>query len=139
MLRNTLAVIVGLVAGMALNMALVLANVWLHPLPEGADFSDTQAMQDYFAQLPTLAFALILVAHLGQAFFGGWIAALISRTSPVMVALVVGAISMIGGIMNLIDLPHPQWMWLEVPFHLIFSLAAGSFVSLRRKAATPVT
>ena len=56
-----------------------------------------------------------------------------------MVALVVGAISMIGGIMNLIDLPHPQWMWLEVPFYLIFSLAAGSFVSLRRKAATPVT
>jgi hypothetical protein len=43
MIRNILAVIVGLAAGMAVNMALVMLNGYvLFPMPEGMDMYDQE-------------------------------------------------------------------------------------------------
>lgn len=48
MLWYTLAVVIGLAAGMAVNMALILLNSKvLYPAPDGLDFKDKAGFQAY--------------------------------------------------------------------------------------------
>lgn len=126
MLRNLIAVVVGMLAGMAVNMSLVLLAMFLYPMPEGVDFSDSEAMPAYFATIPATGFLIVLAAHLGQSFFGGLVAALLSSDRPRVMALIIGGLTLIGGVANLIKLPHPLWMWLEVPGYLLTAWFAAS-------------
>ena len=125
MLRNMCAVLVGLLAGMAFNMVLVILNTLLYPIPEGVDFSNADAMAKYFSSLPLVAFLIVMIAHIGQAFVGGYVAASISKSSPMLVAMIVGSISLLAGVYNMMSLPLPVWMWVEVPLYLIAAYAAA--------------
>ncbi len=126
-LRDGLAVVLGMLAGTTVNMTLVLFALFLFPMAEGSDFSDTDAMADYFATIPVAGLLLILAAHLGQSFFGGLVAALLSPTRPRAMALIIGVISLIGGVMNMSQLPLPAWMWIEVPGYLLVAWFAASW------------
>ena len=73
MLRNIGAVVLGLFAGIAVNMGFIMLNSYmLFPMPEGMDMNDPEQMNAYVATLPTAAFLVVLIAHLGQSFVGGW-------------------------------------------------------------------
>ena len=67
MIRNILAVVVGLIVGMIFNMCVVLLNTTLYPMPEGVTFEDADGTAAYFAELPVTAFLIVIVAHVGQA------------------------------------------------------------------------
>ncbi len=137
MIRNFIAVIVGLFAGMVVNMALVMLNGYvLFPMPEGTDMNDTEQMNAYVATLPTLAFFVILAAHLGQAFAGGWVAARLGSSRPMLLALIVGVLSLAGGIMNMLMIEGPTWMYIELPLYLVVAWLAGRMEVGRRAAAS---
>ena len=94
------AVLVGLGVGMAVNMALIQLNsTVLYPAPEGMDMNDPEQLQAYMDTLPAAAFLVVMAAHLGQALIGGWLAACLAVKRPVLLALIVGAFTMVGGIM----------------------------------------
>ena len=136
MVRNVVAVVVGLAVGMVVNMALVMLNVGvLFPMPEGTSMADPERFAAYLAALPATAFLVAVVAHLGQAFVGGWTAARLGASHPVVLALIVGGFTLVGGVINLIQLPGPTWMWLEVPLYLLVALAAGRREQRRRVAS----
>lgn len=136
MIRNLIAVFLGMLAGMAVNMSLVMVTLVLHPMPEGVAFTDTEAMPEYFASIPVTGFLIVLAAHLGQSFFGGLVAALLSKDRPRTMALIIGVLSLIGGVVNLIDLPHPMWMWIEVPGYILVAWFAASLaMRLKRSSA----
>ncbi len=133
MLRNIGAVVLGLVLGMAINMGLILANMSLFPGPEGLDFNDTQAMADYVGGLPTQAMFLPMLAHVAQAACGGWVAARLGASHVQVLAMIVGVLTVVGSVMNFVQLPSPIWMWAEVPLELGFGWAVGT-LELRRRA-----
>ena len=81
------------------NMAIFKLNETIYPMPEGVDFSDTEGFAAYVSTLPLIALLLVLTAHLGQSFFGSWVAAAISKKQPMIVAMIVGVLSLIGGIL----------------------------------------
>ena len=136
MVRNVVAVIVGLAAGMAVNMALVMLNVEvLFPMPAGMDMYDPAQMNEYMDGLPFMAFAVVLAAHLGQSFVGGWVAARLGASRPMLLAMIVGVLSLAAGIMNMMSLDHPTWMYIELPLYLVVAWWAGG-VEVRRRAAT---
>ncbi len=132
MIRNICAVFVGLIAGMMVNTLIVMFSTVLYPMPEGVSFNDREGLAAYIETLPATAFLIVMLAHLGQAFFGGWIAALISRSAPMLVAMVIGVLSMLAGLYNLSSLPAPAWMWIEVPLYLVAAWAAARLVLARR-------
>ncbi len=135
MLRNIGAVIVGLVAGMIFNMALVQINLSIFPLPEGADPADATAMKEAIGAMPAAAWILVFAAHLGQAFVGGWVAARLGRSQPMLLALIVGGLSLAGGVANVLILSAPTWTWIEMPFYLVFAWLAGRIETSRRARA----
>ena len=129
MIRNIIAVVVGVIVGMVFNMAVVILNTAvLFPVPEGFNWNDPDAVGAYFTNLPLTAFLVVLVAHLGQAFFGGLVAALISRNAAMTVAMIIGVLSMLAGIANMMMVPNPAWMWIEVPLYLVAAWFAGRIV-----------
>lgn len=132
MLRQLGAVFAGLVVGSIANMAIIVASWTMWPMPAGLDPADAQALAAYVASLPTAAFVVVMLAHLAQAGIGGWVAASLGTGRPLLLALVVGTLSMVGGVINLATLPAPAWMWIEVPLYLVVSAAAGQLVARGR-------
>jgi len=115
-------------------MAIVMLSTVLYPMPEGVGFNDREGLAAYIETLPVTAFLIVMLAHLGQAFVGGWIAAIISRNSSMLVAMVVGILTLLAGLYNLSTLPAPAWMWIEVPLYLVAAWAAARLVLARRTA-----
>lgn len=136
MWRNIGAVLIGLCAGMAINMALIELNFALvAPMPEGLDMADGEAFGAFIASLPSQAFVLVVAAHLGQAFAGGWVAARLGASHPMRLALIVGAFTLAGGVMALMTLPGPKWMVLELPLYPLVAWWAGRLEERRRARA----
>jgi hypothetical protein len=48
--------------------------------------------------------------------------------------MIVGSISLLGGIWNMMNMPMPAWMWVEAPLYLIAAYAAAK-IKLGRSAA----
>ena len=126
MLWNTLAVVIGLAAGMAVNMALILLNSKvLYPAPDGLDFKDKAGFQAYVDTLPAPAFLVVMAAHLGQAFVGGLVAAWLCESHPVPLALGIGGVSLLGGVMMMRTVKGPKWMLIELPLYLVLAYVAA--------------
>jgi hypothetical protein len=90
-------------------------------------------MNAYVATLPFTTFQVVLVAHLGQSFFGGWAAARLAGSRPLPLAMIVGVLSLAGGVMNMMTIKGPTWMYIELPLYLVVAWAAGR-LELRRRA-----
>lgn len=135
MLKLVLAVVIGLLVGMAVNIGLIMLNNVFFPLPEGVAMSDPAQMRAAVADMPSESWIGVIAAHLGQSFFGGWVAAWVGKKHPIMLAMIVGVISLAGGVWNAISLSTPAWTWVEMPLYLLVAWLAGHLVARRRKKA----
>ena len=127
-----LSVLAGLVVGSIANMAIVTLNTTvLFPMPPGTSFEDQASFAAWVATLPPAAFLVVLAAHLAQAFVGGWVAARIAgRPRPPMF---VGALTAAGSAVNMLQLPGPAWMWIDVPLCLAVAYGAWAIEARRRQ------
>ena len=131
------AVIVGLFIGGTVNLGTGMLNVLIFPMPDGVSWNDSEAINEWIKDLPQSAFILVLVAHVSQAFVGGFVAALIAKRNMMCVAIAVGVLSLAAGIMNLLMIPAPSWLWVEMPLYLVAAWVAGKLVvSMRSKTST---
>lgn len=138
MLRNVLAVIGGFLVGSALNMGLIQLNMHvLFPMPAGMDMNDPEQFNAFIVTLPTAAFFVVILAHLGQSFVGGWVAARLGASHPMVLALIIGVLSLVGGILAMTMIQGPDWMIVELPLYLFVAWLAGRMEQRRR--ATLVT
>lgn len=135
MVRNIGAVLAGFFVGSLANMAIIMINFSMFSGPEGLDMNDPEQMKVYLATLPVAAFLVAIVAHLAQAGLGGWLAARLGATRPVLLAMIVGGLTMVGGIVNMINIDGPAWMWVEMPLYLLVAWGAGTLEASRRDAA----
>ena len=135
MFRNVIAAIIGIVAGMALNMGILEINYLAYPIPEGIDINDPAQLQNYVNALPALAFLVVMAAHLAQSFGGGWVAARLGSSRPMLLAMIVGALSLAGGVMMMTMVQGPAWMANELPLYLVVAWIAGRMEQKRRAPA----
>jgi predicted membrane channel-forming protein YqfA (hemolysin III family) len=52
-----------------------------------------------------------------------------------LLAMIVGALSLMGGIMNMMSIDGPAWMAVELPLYLVVAWLAGRRVVRRRAGA----
>ena len=136
MFRNIGAVLIGLVGGAMVNMGLITLNMMvLFPTPPGMEPGDAVAMQAYIDQLPVTAFLVVILAHLGQAGVGGWIAARIAGTHPRRLAMTVAGLTLLGGLLNAQQIDAPAWTYIEMPLYLVVGWIAGTVEERRRATA----
>jgi MFS family permease len=139
MLRNIVAVVCGFAAGCALNMAIIQFNMHvLYPMPAGMDMNEAKQFNAFIATLPTAAFLVVMVAHLGQSFVGGALAARMGASRPMLLAMIVGLLSLAGGIMAMMMIDGPDWMAVELPLYLVVAWFAGRLEEKRRALSSAV-
>lgn len=132
--RNILGIIVGAIFAMAVIMVMQIAGTVFFPLPEAIDPSDTKALSQYIMEEASVASLLFVAFGYGVgAFAGGLVAGGIAKTHKFYMALGVGIVLFIMGVVNLINISHPVWFWfVSSAAYLFFALLAGSFYRNRR-------
>lgn len=110
MLRNTLAVVAGLLAGLAGITVLQYFNRLLFPLPEGLDLNNPQDIARIMAEIPVAAMLGVEVSYLGGSLACGAATGLVARSHTTLLALGLGVLFTIFNIINLNSIPHPFWM-----------------------------
>jgi len=102
MLRNIVAVIVGVLVGMSVNMGLIILGGNLIPVPEGFD-----PMNALNWELSNFIFPFL--AHALGALAGSLVASLIAVSYQLTIALSIGIFFLIGGVAMVFLLPAPVW------------------------------
>jgi hypothetical protein len=107
-LRNILAVIAGWIGGSVVNMVLIQIGYSMYPI-EGIDPNDMEALAEIMPTLGKEHFIFPFLAHALGTLVGATIAAMIAVGQKMKVALIIGAIFLLGGIAVSFMLPGPTW------------------------------
>jgi hypothetical protein len=109
MIRSVLAVIAGLVIGMVVNMGLIhVGHIVIAP-PPGSDLSTLEGVKAAMPFFGPEQFIFPFLAHAGGSLVGATVAAFISANHKFTVAMIIGVITLIGGITAGIMFPAPVW------------------------------
>lgn len=106
--KNILAVIVGWFGGSIFNMGLIITGHSIFPI-DGIDPNDRKAFAEV---LPTLDFEYFIfpfLAHALGTLVGAAIAYKIAASHKMKMAMIIGVLFLIGGIVVNYILPGPTW------------------------------
>lgn len=109
MIRNIIAVVVGILAGGLVNMGIVTLGPTLVPLPPGADMSTMDGVAAAMPMMEARHFIVPFAAHALGSFVGALVAALLAASHKMGIALGIGAFTMLGGIIAAVMIPAPLW------------------------------
>ncbi len=109
MLRNILAVIVGIVVGGIVNMSLVNVGHVLVPLPDGADVSSMDRLAATIHLFGPKDLLFPFLAHAIGPFTGTCVAMLIAVSSKWKIAIGMALFFLLGGIVANVMIPAPLW------------------------------
>ncbi len=108
-LRNILAVIVGIFVGSVINMAIITVGPMVIPPPEGVDMSDMDNFAENLKLLKPANFIPPWLAHALGTLVGAFIAATVAASHKMKFALGIGAFFLLGGIMMVAMVGGPIW------------------------------
>ena len=108
-IRNILAVLVGVFVGSIVNMSLINISGSIIPPPEGFDLTTEAGLKASMPFLEPKHFIFPFLAHALGTLSGAIIAALIAVNNQLKLALVIGFVFLFGGIWMVCILPAPMW------------------------------
>ena len=111
-MKKALSVLAGVIAGgITVGIVESLGHlIW--PPPEGTDLTNPEALAAIMDTIPTAAIAAVLVAWVCGAIVGGFTAGKIAKDPGYLPSIFAGAILMLLGVITMIAIPHPIWMWV---------------------------
>lgn len=108
-IRNILAVVVGVVACLLVNGAIISLSSSLIPPPEGMNVNDMESIRANAHLFESKHFIMPFLAHALGSLVGGLLAGLIAASHKMTFALVVGFVHLLGGIAAAFIIPAPMW------------------------------
>jgi uncharacterized membrane protein len=108
-LQNFLAVVAGVVLGSVANISLVNVGPSIVPLPEGADVSSMEKLQQSMALFTPVHFLFPFLGHAVGTLVGAFVAAKLAASHAWIFALVIGLLFLAGGIAAASMLGGPLW------------------------------
>ena len=108
-LRNIIAVLVGVVSGSILNGAIINISGSIIPPPAGVDITTEEGLKASIHLFEPINFLMPFLAHALGTFVGALICVIIAVSHHLKLALGVGSLFLVGGIMMVTMLPSPIW------------------------------
>lgn len=108
-LKLICAVLLGLVAGSALNMALIAVSGHIIAPPSGVDMTTAEGIRAALPQLEPRHFLFPFLAHALGTLVGACVAAKVAKHYAFAGALFVGTCFFAGGILAATMIPAPTW------------------------------
>jgi hypothetical protein len=133
-LRNILAVVAGFLVGSTVNMALIMSNGLLIPLPPGVDLSTPEGLNAAMPLFGPQHFITPFLAHALGTLVGAAVAAGLAVGRRIIPAMVIGACFFAGGIAAVMMIPAPLWFDLtDLVFAYFPAAYLGYKIALRFK------
>ena len=107
-IRNIIAVIGGWLVGSVVNMSIINLGNSILPI-DGIDMSNLEEMSNAYLSLDIEYFITPFLAHALGTLVGAIIATIIAKGNKKLMALIVGGIFLIGGIMFSFMINSPIW------------------------------
>jgi len=120
-LKNILAVVAGIIAGMAVNMGIIMMSGSVIPLPEGVDPANTESLKANIHLFEAKHYIMPFLAHALGTLAGAFLTAKIAANNKFRLALVIGVFFLIGGVMTSFQLGSPlnanliDWIFAYIP------------------------
>ena len=133
MSKKTIAVLIGVLAGIALVTLSDMFSQWAYPSGEVLDLTNPTAVENYMNRLPLGALLIMAAGWCMSAFTGGVLSAYIYINKPGQVSIVTGIILFSGTLVNLYQIPHPLWMTIVAVIGMIPMARIGGQVAVRLK------
>ena len=108
-LKNILAVVAGLVAGGIINTLIIGVSGKIIPPPEGADVTTVEGLKASIHLFEPKHFLMPFLAHALNAFVGAFVTAKIAANRHLLLAMIIGIVSLLGGIAAVVMIPAPLW------------------------------
>ena len=109
LLRNLLALVLGIVIGSAVNMALIAAGPMLIASPAGVDVKTAEGLRAGLHLFQPQHFVMPFLAHALGTLAGALVAYVIAASAKLPLAYAVGAVFLCGGIAASFMIPAPAW------------------------------
>ncbi len=111
-LRNSLAVIAGIIFGGIANGLIIKYGSPLFPLPEGVDPNDVESIKANIHLYSVGNLMIPFLAHAIGTFLGAYLATKIAGIQQLTLGMIVGAFFLFGGISMVIMVGGPLWFIL---------------------------
>ncbi|NQY10845.1 MAG: hypothetical protein HRT71_15205 [Flavobacteriales bacterium] len=109
-LKNTLALIAGLIVGSIVNSVIVNSAPFIIPYPAGFDDSNMDSLIESMKLFEAKHFLVPFIAHALGTFVGAYLAYKIAASHKSKFAYTIGALFLLGGISMIIIVPvTPLW------------------------------
>ena len=133
-LKNILALLVGIVIGSLVNMGIILISGSIIAPPDGADVTTTEGLKASLHLFQPQHFIFPFLAHALGTFVGAFLAALLAGTHKMKFALSIGVFFLLGGIASVFLLPSPIWFTVVdlVGAYIPMAYFAGTLVVKRK-------
>ena len=109
LVKNILAVVAGLIIGSVVNMLIIMVSGSIIPPPEGGDITTMEGLKATMHLFEPQNFIFPFLAHALGTLVGAFVAAKISASRKMLMALIVGLFFLIGGTINIVLLGGPMW------------------------------
>jgi hypothetical protein len=132
MVRNVLAVLVGLLLGGLVNMTIITIGPQVIPPPPGVDTTTTEGLKASMHLLQPKHYIFPFLAHAVGTLVGAVLAYLIAGSKRSAFAHVIGAVSLAGGIAATFMFSAPTWfVVLDLGVAYIPMARLGIFIGQR--------
>lgn len=108
-IRNILAVAVGLLVGSFVNGAIITLSGSIIPPPEGSDATTMEGLIASMHLYEPKHFVFPFLAHALGTFAGAFLTAMIPANHQLKLAFIIGFFFLAGGIYMVMALPSPAW------------------------------
>ncbi len=109
MIRNSLAVLVGLFTAVVTVAVVEQLGHFVFPPPENIDYTDMAAVKAMLKSLPIAAFSFVLAAWFLGTFMGSSIALLIAKSRHFLFAAIISVLILGAAVVTTVSIPHPFW------------------------------
>lgn len=127
-IKNILAVLLGLVIGSIVNMGLIMISGSVIPPPAGVDNTTMEGLEASIHLFEPKHYLFPFLAHALGTLVGAIVALAICASHHRAFAYSVAGFFFLGGLMNVILLPAP--LWFEA-VDLIFAYFPMAYIALR--------
>ena len=137
-LKNFIAVVVGLLVGGCVNMGLILISGSIIPPPEGANLTTMEGLIEAMPFMQPKHFIFPFLAHALGTLVGAFLTAKMAASYAWYLAIFIGLMFFIGGTVNVMSLPSPLWFNVLDLLGAYFPMAllGASLAGVRKPASS---
>ena len=139
MIRKLLAAIVGVIVAIITIRVVEMIGHLVYPPPTDFEFGEPEEVREFISTLPVGSILFVGAAWAAGTFLGTLAGALLSKSSPLPYAIVVGGIVLAGAITMLIIIPHPWWFTIAAPISIVAAAILAMYLAPGLRPSTSAT